>query len=228
MNQGLIVALVILLVVGFMVYGYLASEKRKKELSAWAAAKGFSFTPAKDRGLDGRFPNYGCLHQGSRRYGFNIIEGTWQSHTFLGFDYHYETYSTDSKGHRQTHHHHFSAVILSSALPLKPLFLRAEGFFDRVKSFFGYDDIDFESAEFSKAFYVSAKDKRWAYDVLHARAIELLLDSPRFSIQFDHDTLIAFRGNRFSPQDFESAATVLNGLLDQLPDYVVQQLTQSA
>ena len=41
--------------------------------------------------------------------------------------------------------------------------------------FFGHDDIDFESAEFSRNFYVKSSDRKWAFDILHARAMEFLL-----------------------------------------------------
>ena len=93
-----------------------------------------------------------------------------------------------------------------------------------MSEFFGFDDIDFESAEFSKKFFVKAKDKRWAYDVIHTRAMELLLGSPRLTIQFDNCHIIAFRENRlFKPHEFGEAGDVTTGLLDLLPDYVVEQ-----
>ena len=57
-----------------------------------------------------------------------------------------ETYTTTKNG-RQTHHHYFSAIIVESPLPLKPLYLRPESFFDKMAQFMGFDDINFESAE---------------------------------------------------------------------------------
>ncbi|MBN1943674.1 MAG: hypothetical protein JW849_10320, partial [Phycisphaerae bacterium] len=137
---------------------------------------------------------------------------------FLGFDYHYTTGS----GKNQSHHS-FSCVLLSSGVPLKELFIRPEGFFDKITEFFGYDDIDFESAEFSRAFYVKAPEKRWAYDVLHARAIEFLLNQPKFTIQFAPDCALARKSRTFRPEEFAQAAEVLRGLLDGLPNYVLQQ-----
>jgi len=59
-----------------------------------------------------------------------------------------------------------SALVIQSPLPLKLLYLRPENIFDRVTDFFGYDDIDFESVEYSRQFFVKAQDKRWAYDIL--------------------------------------------------------------
>jgi hypothetical protein len=146
----------------------------------------------------------------------------------LAFDYHYETHSTDSKGQRQTHHHHFSAVIVGSDVPLKPLLIRPEGFFDRVKGFFGFEDINFESAEFSRKFFVAAPDRKWAYDVLHQRAMEFLLVSPVFSLRFDTQCVIAWRSATFEPAEFTQALTLVRGLLEQIPDFVVKEQRRSA
>ena len=117
-------------------------------------------------------------------------------------------------------------MIIESAIPLKPLHLRREHLFDKVSEFFGVDDIDFESAEFSRKFYVKSPDKRWAYDVIHARMMEYLLDAPTFSIQFAGSYVIAWRSSWFGPAEFEAGANLICGILDRLPGYVVQQQSQ--
>jgi len=206
-----------------MYFGARAAKKRREALTAWGNSHGMTFSQGRDGSLDERFPNFKRLQSGSNRYGHNFIEGDWQGHNFFGFDYHYETYSTDSKGRRQTNHHHFSAIVFGSKVPLKYLVIRPEGMFDKVKDFFGYDDINFESAEFSKKFHVTAEDKKWAYDVLHARAMEFLLGKTRYTIQFDRNEVYIFRGGKFKPEQFDEAANIVHGLLSQLPDYVVQQ-----
>ena len=128
----------------------------------------------------------------------------------MAFDYHYETESSNSKGRRQRHHHRFSAVILGNYFPLKPLFIRPEGFFDKVTEFLGFDDIDFESA----------------FDVIHARTMQFLLDMPKFTIQFDPAQVIAYRSSTFNVSDFVAAAGVIQGMLDGFPDYLVKQLQE--
>ena len=97
-------------------------------------------------------------------------------------------------------------------------------FFDRITEFFGLDDIDFESAEFSRKFFVKAKDKRWAYDVIHTRTMQFLLDMPQFTMQFDPLHAIAHRSSKFKTGEFEAAAEVIVGILDRLPDYLVKQM----
>ena len=219
----LLFPLIIALIIGGIIYSFYAAAQRRKELAAWAQSKGLRFDQSKNHGFEARYPLFKCLHQGHRQYAFNITTGSLLDRNFIGFDYHYETYSRDKDGHRKTHHHYFSAAVLGTDIPLKPLFIRPEGFFDKVTEFFGFDDIDFESAEFSKRFYVKAEDKRWAYDVLHARAMQYLLDAPRFTLQFAPDCVIIYRNSTFKIEDFESAAEVVDGLLDQLPDYLIKQ-----
>ncbi len=219
--EPLFVILIVVAIGGMIAYGFYAKAKRRQALRAWAQAKGYRFEPGRER-IEGRYPGFRCLRQGSNRYAYNRVAGAWNGRPLHAFDYHYETHSTDSKGNRRTHHHTFSALVLDNDFPLKPLFLRPEGFFDKVKDFFGFDDIDFESAEFSRRFHVSAEDKRWAFDVIHARTMQFLLDQPHFSIQFDGPHAIAFRSQTFGPEEFESAAAVLDGVLSELPDYVVQ------
>lgn len=220
------IIIIIALIIGGIILELYLSAKRRKELLVWAKANGWFFSSEKDRGFDDRFPDFKLLRKGDNRYAYNIIQGKWDGKSLLAFDYHYETHSVNSKGRRQTHHHYFSGVIMDGNLPLKPLFIRPEGFFDKITEFFGADDIDFESAEFSRKFFVKAGDRRWAYDVLHARTIEFLLQSPRFTIQFDRSHVFAARSSKFKIKDFQDALGVIKGILDRFPPYLVKQLKE--
>jgi hypothetical protein len=222
--EPLVIIAIIVLFIGLAAWGIYAAAQRRKELQAWAQAKGLRYSRDKRRNIHSEYPEFKCLRQGSNRYAYNTIEGSISNRTLRFFDYHYETHSTNSKGRRQTHHHRFSALILDSALPLSPLLIRPEGFFDKVTEFFGFDDIDFESAEFSRKFFVKAEDRRWAYDVIHQRTMQFLLDMPRFTIQFDSQHVIAFRSSTYKVADIEAGLQVLEGLLDRLPDYVKKEL----
>jgi len=192
------------------------SRLRRKKLTAWAASRGLTFVAAHDRSFDDRFP-FRCLKQGHSRSAYNVMTGRISERDILAFDYRYVT------GHGKNRSTHtFSAVILVSSIPLKPLRIRAENVFDRVAEFFGADDIDFESSEFSRAFHVKGSDKKWAFDVLHQRTIEFLLSKPRFSIEMSDREMIVWRGGTFSPERFDEALGVGSGVLDRLPGYVVR------
>ena len=213
----------VLLMAALAVFSFVRARQRRDALAAWAGQQGLKFARDNVRGFEVSFPAFNCLRHGENRYAFNVSEGVWYQRAVLAFDYHYETTSTNSKGETETSHYYFSAVIVESKVPLKPLLIRPEGFLDKIKSAFGFEDINFESAEFSRKFFVAAPDRKWAYDVLHQRAIEFLLISPVFSLQFDTHHVIAWRNATFAPEEFTQALTVVRGLLEALPGYVIKE-----
>ena len=218
-----IVPIIILFVAGMIalvIFGFMSAAKRRKALMAVAARRRMHFSADHDRGTDERFPNFECLDRGHNRYAYNILTGHVAGQWATGFDYHYETGSGDDETS-----HHLSAVILQSPIPLRPLLVRPEGFFDSVKAFFGFDDIDFESAQFSRRFYVQSPDRRWAYDVIHQGMMEYLMAAPQFSLQFDSSYIIAWREKRFEPADFDAAFETVCGIFDRLPEYLIRQQT---
>lgn len=225
---GFIVIVVAICLVGAVAYlSHLQTVRRRKMLTDWAGGHGLRFDPGRDYSINEQYAGFSCLQQGDDRYAYNIISGRNGARGVRAFDFHYRTHSTDSKGRRQTHHHYFSAVILDTELPLKPLFLRAEGFFDKVTEFFGFDDIDFESAEFSRCFYVKSPDRRWAFDVIHQETMEFLLASPRFAVEMANDSLVAWRSSCFGVADFEAALCLLDGIVDRLPESVLRELKEA-
>ncbi len=215
--EGLLFILFALLVVGFIIYGFYASNKRRKELAEWALGKGLTFTTGNDHAFDSRFPNFNCLRNGHDQYAYNIMQGVLDGREFIGCDYHYETGS--GKNNTQ---HHFSLIITKSPILLKPLLIRPENILDKIAEFAGFNDIDFESAEFSRKFYVKSSDKKWAYDIIHQQTMEYLLASPAFSIQFDSLFAIVYRDRKFSTADFDAAASLINGVFERIPEYVIQ------
>lgn len=218
-----IIIAVIAIVIVAVIIKHKKAEGRKKELAGWAFSKGLSFNPGRDGNIDNRYP-FKCLQRGDNRYGYNIVEGNISNRPVRAFDYHYETHHTDSKGNRRTTHHYFSAVIVDANLPLKPLFIRSENLFDKLADFVGFNDIDFESAEFSKKFYVKSPDKKWAYDVLHQATMEFMLQSLQYDIEFSGRHVIAYRNKTLTAGYFEEAINLVNGILDRLPESLIQEL----
>jgi hypothetical protein len=216
--------LLVILVIVAAVFSHRAAKKRQAALVLWATQNDLSFDLAREHSLETRFPLHKCLREGSNRYAENVMVGERNGRGICAFDYHYETYSSNSKGGRQTHHHHFSAVVLDTGLPLKSLNIRSENFLDKITEFVGYDDIDFELTEFSNKFYVRAPDRKWAYEVLHQSTMEFLLESPRFTLEMAGPWLMARRTGRLKPVQFSEALGVAAGILDRLPRYLLRQL----
>ncbi len=213
----LVIVLIAVAVIASIAYGIYASSKRGKELAAWALSKDLTFSAGKRSSFDSEYPGFDCLQKGHSRYASNLMYGAIAGRIFLGCDYHYVTGS--GKNRRE---HNFSLIIVKSPILLKSLLIRPETLLDKVADLAGFGDIDFESAEFSRKFYVKAPDKKWAYDIIHQRMMEFLLSMPQFAIQFDMLSVIVYRESRFSPEDFEAAIYLVNGIFERIPDYVTQ------
>ena len=200
-------------------------DRRRRELAELARANGLKFFPENDYSLGFRYQPFKWLQQGNNRYGCNIMVGTSGQRVMCGFDYHSDTNAASSHGLHPGRQDRFSAVVVDAGFPLKPLFIRPQRLFDKVTEFVGLDAIDFESTEFSQRFAVKSPDRRWAYDVLHQKTMELMLDYPQFHIDFQGTQVAAYSGHtEFSPGEFESALNLVTGILDNLPESVVREL----
>jgi hypothetical protein len=219
--QFLVIVGIVALVIVAAILGHLAAKKRREAMLTLAARLGLRFDPSKDWGLAKQYQFLDKLRAGDNRYAFNILSGKYQGHDVMAFDYHYETHSTDSKGHRQTHHHYFSFFLLLMPVSFPELAIAREGFFSKIAQALGYDDIDFESHEFSRKFCVRSKDKKFAYDVCNARMMEYLLANDDLTIEIEGPALgISFATSRLSPEQIESNLKRLITVRSLMPDYL--------
>jgi len=211
-----------LVIVGFvaifivvLVVGYISSLKRREAMAAVAAKLGLQFMPGKDRYMARQYRFLNKLRQGSQRYAFNVLSGSYQGHEVLLFDYHYKTGSG-----KNTHHHYLSFFILRLPISFPELIIAPEGIFSKIAQAVGYDDIDFESHEFSRKFCVRSKDKKFAYDVCNARAIEYLLSNTDLSIEIEDKVMAISFSSRLAPERIESNLNRLITVRSLLPDYL--------
>jgi len=197
------------------VLGYISSLKRREAMAAVAAKLGLQFMPHKDRYMPKRYRFLDKLRRGSNRYAFNVLSGGYQGHEVLLFDYHYRTGSG-----KNTHHHYLSFFILHLRVSFPELIIGPEGIFSKIAQAVGYDDIDFESHEFSRKFCVRSKNKKFAYDVCNARMIEYLLSNSDLSIEIEDTALAVSFNSRLSPGQIEPNLKRLVTVRSLLPDYL--------
>ncbi|MEO8207130.1 MAG: hypothetical protein ABI615_13195, partial [Chthoniobacterales bacterium] len=137
----------LVLVIGFMVvagivaifvFFYLAEEKRKEGLQKAAQAMGLNYDPERNRELVQQMVFLDKLQSGSNQYAQSILAGTCRNEAVILFDFHYETYSTDSKGNRTTHHHWHHLVTLRIPCHFPELSIGPENILTRLGKAFGY------------------------------------------------------------------------------------------
>lgn len=166
-------------VIGFIYLQWKMEAKRREELATLAMQGGWDFSPNKDHGI-GRLCDFDIFNRGEDRCAFNTITGTvqygdYQCQLDMG-DFRYKVVTRSSKGHRSTRTYKFSYLVVRLPFRHTPqVRIRREGILDKIAQAAGLEDIDFESAEFSDKYCVTSPDKRFAYDLLHPRAMEYFL-----------------------------------------------------
>lgn len=219
MEIAIFVAFAALMVV-LAILGARAARKRREAFTVLAQRLGLAFSPQHDYRIAQHFGFLDKLAVGSNQYAYNILSGKFRDYPIYAFDYHYETHSTDSKGNRETHHHHFSCFILMLERAFPELTIAREGFFSKIAQSFGYDDIDFESHEFSRTFCVRSKDKKFAYDFCHARLMEYLLQNQDLAIEVEGAALAIAFSDCLDPVQIEHNLDRLVQLRSLLPKYL--------
>jgi len=212
------VIVVFICVIGSIIWGIRAGKKRRNEMGELAATLGLRFSGERNYQIADRYAFLDKLRQGSNRYAYNMISGEYQEHQVAAFDYHYESLSTDSKGRRQTHHHHFSFFILTLEKFFPELTIAKESFFSKITQAVGFDDIDFESHEFSKKFVVRSTDKNFAYDFCNAQMIDYLLGHPDINIEIDQNQLALGFGSCLKVEEIEPHLKHLIKIRSLMPD----------
>ncbi len=191
-----------------------ARRRRMLALMEWANNENLDFDPDGDGTEASLFPELNSLPP-TAECAENVFTGLWRGYAIHAFDYHFskQTDPTSSEGV-------LSVLIVEAPCPLKPLFLRPKQLKDSVAQVMGAVAIQFETAAFNRRFLVQAADRKWAYDVLQPRALELLLQAAPFNIEFSERYVAASRGGLFSLRAYAQALTLVVGLL---PEFVRQE-----
>jgi len=160
----------IALAVALIVFGILKARERREAMARLAAELGFEYYPDDPWSLEDKYAMFELFGRGHSRKASNVICGEVDGRAVVAFDY---QYTTGSGKNQSTHA--CQALVMGLPILAAGLRMRSESLFDRVASWVGYDDIDFESDEFSRRYHVACDDRRFAYDILHARLIDYLL-----------------------------------------------------
>jgi hypothetical protein len=209
--------------------GYLAWRAHKAYLAAMhalAAELGLTFDPRPDYDHDEEYAQFAIFRRGHSRCAHNTFRGDLElfgrTCAICCGDFKYEVDDGDNKG---TTTHRFSYLVVHPPWPSPSLLVRPEGLFDKIKGAFGFDDIDFESVEFSRKFFVQSNDKRFAYDVLHPRMMEFLLAERPPMLDIEAGALCLSDGSRvWRPDDYRRHVAFVRRFCELWPRHLVKDL----
>ena len=214
-NVVLIIIFIGIAIVG-AILKHLWEKKRREGFQALAQRLGMRYTQ-RDDSIANRYNFLDKLRQGSNRYAFNVLVGQYEGHPVQVFDYHYRTGSG-----KNTKDHYFSFFILEQKKKHFPeLRIYPEGIFQKLGQMIGFSDIDFESIEFSKAFCVRSRDRKFAYDICHTRMMEYLLQHRDLAIEIEGRCVAISFDKRLDPEQIPGRLRQLVEIRDLFPEYLL-------
>lgn len=215
-DPGILVLVLILvaIVIGGIV-AYLAEKRRREEMTLLAARLGLVYVPDAGRPNDD-LRELAAMRPGGHGHRLvHVLRGRWKERDVLVMDLRYKVKQGKST---VTKHRGVALVRVPQAWPW--ITIEPEHFGHKLVDALGADDIDFESQEFSDAFWVRGDDRRFAHDLVHARAMEYLLARREWRWEVRGGKLALWREERFRPEEIEPALEIVSGFLDLVPSYV--------
>jgi len=210
------IALIAVIVVNFIL------ERRLREaFAAFAAAEGWSYTPDKNPAAASSYRFINRFDHGDNHFLRNRLRGSYAGQEFDMFEYHYQVTSGSGKN-RSTTHYHFRVAATPLPRSFPELVAGPEGFFDKIAAAFGFDDIDFESAEFSRTFKVQSPDRKFAYDVIHPRMMEWLMRKPGTTVEIEGPYLVVWETGTLEPDKVPPLLAHMGGIRERLPAYLLE------
>ena len=199
--------------------GWRWDRRHREVLQQLAAARGWSWTARDDSWAD-RFDGT-PFGTGDRRRARNVLRGTYAGRQLVAFDYSFVTATTDGNGQRRTTTHCFTVCALALPAPVPRVQVTPASFLTRALRL---TDVPLESEEFNRRYRVATDHPRFAYDVLHPRAMAGLLAAPALNLRLAGTEALSWDGGRTTPADLLARLEVLSRLVDGVPAYVWKDL----
>ena len=205
-----------LLLAGLVLYAlHLAERERTNTLAKVARRLGLKFRGEHDQTLLERFAHAQLKPWGAPTQAWNLLHGRYRGHLVQVFDYQcVQQHGKTTVVVTAT----FFVVWLGKSLPNFVLY--PESFLDKAVQAIGLEDIDFDSVEFSRAFTVKSRNKKFAYDICHVLFMEHLLARQHLAVEIHGENLVLVRTPRVEPNEVIKYLDEAIAVRDLMPAYL--------
>lgn len=166
------------------------------------------------------------FQKGNSSEATNIIYGLYKGKTLYCFDYYYFDLC-DKRKNSNVNKWSFYCVLydFNHKVHMKCLYIKPEGFLDKIEDEVGFEHINFESYEFNRKFYVKGEDKKFAYGVIHPRMMEFFLQNKvPYSFELKDHSILLYKKGKLNAQEVECMLDTMANFVGLLPEYLLEQL----
>ncbi|MGO1974225.1 MAG: hypothetical protein ACTH2Q_14815 [Propionibacteriaceae bacterium] len=209
----LLVLFLVLLGVAVVLYVRKQKTRRDSALRKFSRSRGWSLD-LRPTSLVETYPRTSLFHAGNSVRGMNLLTFTSEGLTAQSFDFVVHGHTQHGSG---PEFFHVVAIEVPFSLPI--LELRPERALDRVV---GAPEVEFESAEFNRAWYVTTRNERFAHDVVHPQMMEWLLEEPAPNLPFDvgGNKIYTYSTGEQHTERIDDMVWLLQEFRARIPDHV--------
>lgn len=203
--------------------GLWVQHKRRKALEALAQRLGLQYERRSTEDLAKRYRSLEACSEGSYPHAVNVLRGVYKGHEIRCFEYR----ATIKQG---KHDRRITRGVAVAALPARfpQVKIVPEHIGHRLAEVVGAEDIDFESDEFSRKFWVRSDDRRFAYGLIDPRMMEWLLELGPSQWEIQDLVLCHWRDSGFRIDEIEGRLDRLVQFIDRIPQHVVSDAAARA
>jgi len=202
-------------------YAWLAVRRRRRDMARLADRLGYEYLGRDGEDIANALRSTTLFGSARGRRVWNLLSGRRDGLEVSLFDYS-QSASARRGSWRRWGPLDRSVVLIGVPGASFPVFLlRREGVLDKVKAAAGLEDIDFESAEFSRRYYVSCTQKRFAYDVLTQKQMKLLLSVEDMNVEICARSMVFYLDSTLTTHRLKLLHNFAMEFVANIPSFVL-------
>jgi hypothetical protein len=209
------------MVAGLVSLSMLIGERnRDRALISSARRSGLSFSH--EDPFDCAGPPFALFREGDGRGTQNVMWKPNAEHPIRVFDYWWYDEYEDENGVAHRSYHRRTCATAEVGWLWPQLSLTKEGIISKAAAALGARDIEFESEEFNRTFFVTCEDRRFANAFLDAQMIDILAATKGFVEIEVKNRWILLHTKRLNGQEFPPLYKLTETIVSRIPNLVYE------
>ncbi|HTN78919.1 MAG TPA: hypothetical protein VMK16_04520 [Acidimicrobiales bacterium] len=198
----------------------IGERNRDRALVATAKRAGLEFSPSDP--FDCASPPFDLFRQGDGRGTQNVMWRASSPHPIRVFDYWWFDEYEDENGVKHRTYQRRTCALADVGWMWPQLSLQRENLVSKAASVLGARDIEFESEEFNRTFFVTCEDRKFANAFLDAQMIDLLAATKGLFEMEVHNRWILLYSKRLKGNEMAPLYRLIETLVSRVPRLVYE------
>jgi len=213
---------VVVFVIAMAILAHQRQRRRRQEFMALAGRMGLHYTDqVSGETLRRHYAPLELFERGDSRRARHLLTGSINGREVMACAFQYTVRSSGKNNTSTTYHRGMAMLKLDLSVPR--VLIRRENWGDKLAGWVGLEDIDFESDQFSREYYVKCADRQFAYKLIDPRMMEFILGEGDLQWEVCDGWVGAWREDELDPDEVADLLTALAGFCKNVPRLVEKE-----